>query len=85
MKRNLARNTGGQFKKGNSGNPCGRPAGSRNKATLLYEQLLDNGAEELILKAMQMARKGDIRALTLCLDRIFPARRDRAINLAGVY
>jgi hypothetical protein len=30
---------------------------------------------------MQMAKNGDIRALTLCLDRIFPARKERSITL----
>ena len=31
----------GKFKKGTSGNPSGRPIGSRNRATLLAEQLLE--------------------------------------------
>jgi hypothetical protein len=75
------RTTTGKFPKGASGNPAGRPAGSRNKATLLCEQLLEGGAEELILKALQMAKSGDVRALALCLDRILPIKRDRCINL----
>ena len=37
----------GQFAEGTSGNPSGRPAGSRNKATLLMEALLEGEAEQL--------------------------------------
>jgi hypothetical protein len=48
---------------------------------LLYEQLLEGGAEELINKAMQMAKNGDVRALALCLSRILPIKRERCINL----
>lgn len=82
MKQDKAtRTTRGRFKKGQSGNSSGRPPGSRNKATLLYEQLFEDGAEELIKKAMQMAKNGDIRALSLCLDRILPTKRERSINL----
>jgi hypothetical protein len=36
---------GSQFKPGQSGNPNGRPNGSRNKATLALEALLDDEGE----------------------------------------
>ncbi len=36
------------FQKGISGNPNGRPTGSRNKLTLMAEALLDDEAEELV-------------------------------------
>jgi Family of unknown function (DUF5681) len=68
------------FKKGQSGNPDGRPRGSRNKATLLIEQLLDNDAKSITEKAIELAKAGDSTALRLCLDRIAPARRDRHIS-----
>jgi hypothetical protein len=68
-----------KFKKGQSGNPEGRPPGSRNKATLLIEQLLDNGAKDITEKAIELAKAGDSTALRLCLDRIVPARKDRHI------
>ena len=70
----------GQFEKGVSGNPTGRPKGSRNAATLAIEALLDGQAEALTQKAIQMAMDGDPVALRLCLDRICPARKDRPVT-----
>ena len=37
------------FQKGRSGNPAGKPPGTRNKMTLLAEALLDNEAEALVV------------------------------------
>lgn len=70
------------FRKGQSGNPKGRPKGARNKATLAVEALLDGEAEELTRKAIEIAKQGDIAALRLCLDRIAPPRKDRPIPFA---
>jgi hypothetical protein len=72
----------GQFGKGVSGNPSGRPAGSRNHSTLLMESLLQGQAEQLTNKAMELALAGDITALRLCLERLIPPRKDRPINLS---
>ena len=71
---------GSRFQKGRSGNPNGRPKGSRNAATLAVEALLDGQAEALTQKAIQMALAGDPVALRLCLDRIYPARKDRPVT-----
>jgi Family of unknown function (DUF5681) len=70
---------GSQFQPGQSGNPSGRPKGSRNAATLALESLLDGEAEALTRKAVELALAGDITALRLCLDRILPPRKDRPI------
>jgi hypothetical protein len=70
--------TGGQcmqFQKGQSGNPAGRPLGSRNKASIRMQELLEQNAEQLIEKAVGMAVAGNIGALRLCLDRVVPARK----------
>ena len=74
-------NGSGQFSKGTSGNPSGRPPGSRNQATLLMESLLEGEAEQLTRKAMELAMAGDITALRLCLERLIPPRKDRPIHL----
>jgi hypothetical protein len=46
------------------------------------EALLDGEAEELTRKAIELAKCGDMGALRLCMDRLLPARRDRAVNFA---
>jgi hypothetical protein len=71
---------GRPFEKGQSGNPIGRPAGSRNKTTIAMENLLDGEAEAITRKAIEKAKEGDATAIRLCLDRILPARKDRPIN-----
>ena len=65
---------------GASGNPNGRPSGSRNKTTLAVESLLDGEAEVLTRKAIELAKGGDLVALRLCLDRVCPPRKDRPVN-----
>ena len=71
-----AKKQGRPFKKGKSGNPAGRPQGSRNKATLAMERLLNGEAERLTQKAVDLAMKGDTTALRLCLERLCPPRKD---------
>ena len=71
----------GQFQKGSSGNPAGRPPGARNRATLAVEALLEGEAEKLSRKAVDMALEGNAVALRLCLDRIAPPRRGRPVSL----
>ncbi|MHB2208655.1 DUF5681 domain-containing protein [Methylobacterium sp. CM6257] len=69
-----------QFEPGRSGNPAGRPKGSRNRATVALEKILDGDAESILRKAVEMAQDGDPTALRLCLDRILPPRKDRPIS-----
>jgi len=75
------RKNAGRFHKGVSGNPSGRPPGSRNRATLLLESLLENEGEQLIQKAIEMALEGETTTMRLCLDRLIPVRKDRPIHL----
>lgn len=70
---------GRPFPPGQSGNPAGRPKGTRNRATLALEELLDGQAEALTKKAIELALAGDLTALRLCLDRILPARKERPV------
>jgi hypothetical protein len=67
-----------RFEKGQSGNPAGRPPGSRNKATILGEEIFQGEAEAIIRKAIDKAMEGDMTAIRLCLERVFPRLRDRA-------
>jgi len=74
------RGPGRPFAPGVSGNPAGRPAGSRNRATLALEQLFDGEAEVRSRKAIEMAKGGDLGAMRICLDRIIAPRKDRPVK-----
>jgi len=50
----------------------GRPRGSRNKTTVLAQELLESHAEPVVRKALMMAIQGDTAAMKLCMDRILP-------------
>ncbi len=80
MSENAGPNQGRRWKKGQSGNPSGKPKGTRHKATLAAEALLDGETEALTRKAIEKALEGDSGALRLCLDRIIPPRKDRPIS-----
>ena len=71
---------GRPIKKGRSGKPAGRSQGSRNKATLAVEALLDGEVEGLTRKVIDLALDGDTTALRLCLDRLCPPRKDRLVS-----
>ena len=70
---------GRPFAPGQSGNPAGRPKGARNRATVAAEALLEGEAETLTRKAVELALAGDVTALRLCLERVVPPRKDRAV------
>lgn len=70
---------GRPFSSGVSGNPAGRPRGSRNQATIIAESLIDGQAEKLVQKLIDRAFGNDMAALRLCIERLVPPRRDRPI------
>ena len=70
------RNTAGQFSAGNSG----RPRGSRNKATIAIENLIEGQAKALTQTVIKKALEGDSVALRLCMERIAPPPKDAAIT-----
>ena len=70
-----------RFQKGVSGNPSGRPKGSRHKTTLAVEALLEGEAEGITRKAIEAAKSGDMVAIKLVLDRVCPPRKTRSIEI----
>jgi hypothetical protein len=78
-----------RWRKGESGNPAGRPNGSRNKATILGEMLLEQDVEAPVRLAVKTALEGDKALLRFCLSRLLPPARHRAVefdlpNTAGM-
>jgi hypothetical protein len=41
---------------------------------------LENEAPELIRKAIDLAKGGDVTAMRICLDRVLPVRRNRPLS-----
>src|SRR5258708_16638663 len=74
-----AKARGRPFEPGQSGNPNGRPKGARNKTTIAVEALLDNEAEALTRKVIELALAGNMAAIRLCFERLLPPRRDRGV------
>lgn len=63
---------GGRFARGVSGNPNGRPLGSRNKTTEIAAQLVAGDVVAVMKKCLGMAKAGDRVALRLVVERLLP-------------
>jgi hypothetical protein len=66
---------GRPFEKGNGG----RRPGSRNRTTIVAEALLKGEEVELVRKAIELAKAGDVQMLKFLLDRILP--KDRSVRV----
>ena len=72
---------GRPFQKAQSGNPAGRPQGSRNKTLIVLDQIAEGAAPKLLDQVIQSAMGGDAHAARLVLDRAWPARKGRPVRL----
>src|SRR5262245_56222438 len=63
-----------------AGNP-GRKPGSKNKTTLIAEAFLNGEAEELLRKAIELAKAGDVPMMKFLLERLLPKQRSVLIDL----
>ena len=70
------------WKKGQSGNPTGKPAGVRNKATVMVQSIMERGAQEIAEAVVGLAKEGDLSAARLVLERLLPPAKERPISLA---
>lgn len=66
-----------KFKRGQSGNPAGRPPGVLNKKTLVCKAL-DAASEDVTKAVIDAARGGDMQAARLVLERVKPPLRAKA-------
>jgi hypothetical protein len=72
------RQADGRFAKGNPGGP-GRPR-LRERAAAL-DVLASEAGAELIDVALREARKGNLKAIDMLLERIWPVRRGRPVEV----
>jgi len=59
----------------------GRPPGSRNKSTMLFQEMLDEHGAAVLRKTMFMALQGNIAAIRLWVERLLPSRRNSPVKL----
>jgi len=71
----------GKFRKGQSGNPFGKAKGTKNRTTIAAEKLLQGGLDNICLRLIEEALKGNLQAIKLVLDRVLPSRRDRVVDI----
>ncbi len=71
----------GKFQKGQSGNPRGKAKGTKNRATLAAEKLLEGELDNICRKLVEEALNGNTQAIKLVLDRVLPPKRDRIIDI----
>lgn len=78
------RNDKGQFVKGQSGNPEGRPKGKKNQLTILKQDLeiaiRENvkvqDVQDVVNKMLDLAKAGNVGAAKLVLDKVITNARD---------
>ena len=71
----------GQFPKGKSGNPRGKPKGARHRSSLIAEQLFAGEIQNICKIVIEEAKAGDIQAAKMILDRLLPPRKDNLIQI----
>lgn len=75
---NAPKTRGRPFRKGDRGGP-GRPAGSRNRASLLLDRLAETDAEDVLRRVIASAKNGNLRAAEILLSRAWPVRKGRPV------
>lgn len=66
-------------------NPVGRPAGSKNKRTLIREALaetFDGGEQGFWLSVATMAKGGDMQAMAMLADRLSPKLKPESATIS---
>lgn len=68
------------FVKGQSGNPSGRPRGSKDRYTK-FREMVEGDTPDIIRKVVQIALDGDLAAARIILDRVWPQDSERELEL----
>ena len=71
---------GGQFLPGNR-RGRGRPAGSRNAASIALDEIAAGEGENVLRQVLEQALAGDLKAAEMLLARVWPVKRGRPVRL----
>jgi hypothetical protein len=72
---------GPRWEPGQSGNPAGRPKGSRHAALLALDAIGAEAGTEIMTAVVNAAKGGDMRAADILLRRLWPERKGRPVLL----
>jgi hypothetical protein len=75
---------GRPFPPGVSGNIAGRPRGTRNRASVIAEALSDSDVTAIVRALVAKAKKGDVVAARVLLDRIWPIPKSSAVTFPAL-
>lgn len=70
----------GRFKPGQSGNPAGKPKGTRAPIYAALDLAATEAMPEIITALVEKAKEGDARAADLLLRRAWPERKGRPLR-----
>ena len=56
------------------------PKGTRHRATMLVEKLIEDDAENIVRAVVSAAKAGDPTAMRLCIERLVPVRKGRPVT-----
>jgi hypothetical protein len=72
---------GSRFTRGASGNPSGRPRGSRHTALRALDAIGAEAGADIMRSVVAAAKGGDMRAADLILRRLWPERKGRPVQM----
>ena len=72
----------GKFRKGQSGNPAGKPPGTRDRSTAALEALAQGAGSRIVQAMITAAENGDTRAGQLILARIWRPSQGRRVVIS---
>src|SRR5262249_31378729 len=81
MSENAEKKQGHRFQPGQSGNPAGKPPGTRSKVLAELDRLGAEGAQKVLAVVLDAAQRGDMAAASIVLKRCWPEFRGRPVRL----